>query len=237
MKRISVVSDLHIFCSRSNWETKLYAVEEAIQSSDIFVFNGDTFDFHWAKGKSNEQVFQKAVDFLKALAEKYPQCHIHLNLGNHDHRREFCQLLSQLEKELPNFSWHPYYLKVGKIVFLHGDASIRKMSHGQLTKYRNRWERKPLRKNALVNQIYDVAIRMRTHVAVSHIYFRRRRTARNLLWYLNKLELGTESGISEVYFGHTHVPLRNFRYKGITFHNTGTAYKGMKLNILRTLVL
>ncbi len=237
MKRISVVSDLHIFCSRSNWEKKLYAVEEAIQASDIFVFNGDTFDFHWTEEKSNEEFFQKAIEILKNLSEKNPQCHIHLNLGNHDHHRDFCQLLAKLEKEVPHFSWHPYYLRVGKIVFLHGDVSIRKMNHSQLTKYRNRWEHKPLRKNTLVNQIYDVAVTMRTHVAVSHIYFRRRRTVRNLLWYLNELDLGTDSGISEVYFGHTHVPLRNFRYKGITFHNTGTAYKGMKLNILRALVL
>ncbi len=237
MKKISVVSDLHIFCSRSNWKAKLQAIEDAIKTSDIFVFNGDTFDFHWTNEKSHEQAFQKAIDFLRNLAKKYPQCHIHLNLGNHDHRQEFCQLLTQLEKELPNFSWHPYYLRVGKIVFLHGDVTIRKMNQSQLTRYRNRWARKPLQKKSIVNQIYDFAVDMRTHVALSHIFFRHRRTARNLLWYLNNLEMGLDKGISEVYFGHTHVPLRNFRYKGITFHNTGTAYKGMKLNILRTMVL
>lgn len=237
MKRISVVSDLHIFCSRSNWKSKLSAVEEAIQTSDIFVFNGDTFDFHWAEEKNQEEVFQKAIEFLKNLAKKYPHCHIHLNLGNHDHHREFCQLLSNLEKELPNFSWHPYYLRVGKIVFLHGDVTTRKMNQHQLTKYRSRWERKPVIQSPVINQLYDVAVRMRTHVAISRLYFRRRRTVRNLMWYLDELNLGADAGISEVYFGHTHVPLRNFRYKGITFHNTGTAYKGMKLNILRTMIL
>lgn len=237
MKKISVVSDLHIFCSRSNWKHKFRAVEEAIQSSDIFVFNGDTFDFHWVTDNTKEQTFNKAIAFLRFLAIKYPQCHIHINLGNHDHDSEFCQLLMQLEKELPNFSWHPYYLRVGKVVFLHGDAAIRKMNHSQLIKYRNQWEHKPTHKNILVNQIYDVAVSMRTHVALSHIYFRNRRTVKNLLWYLDDLELGLDSGVSEVYFGHTHIPLRNFRYKGVTFHNTGTAYKGMKLKILRTLVL
>ncbi|HOK09389.1 MAG TPA: metallophosphoesterase [Candidatus Hydrogenedens sp.] len=237
MKRISVVSDLHIFCSRSNWEKKLSAIEEAIQSSDIFVFNGDTFDFRWANEEKANDVFQQAVQFLRSIVLKNPKCQIHLNLGNHDHHRQFCQLLTQLENELPNFSWHPYYLRIGNIVFLHGDASIRKMRHSQLQKYRARWEHKPTRNDAFLNQIYDVAVQMKTHVVVSRLYFRRRRTARNLLWYLEDLALGKNSGITEVYFGHTHVPLRNFRYKGITFHNSGTAYKGMKLNILRTLVL
>lgn len=237
MKRISVVSDLHIFCTRSNWEKNLRAIEEAIHNSDIFVLNGDTFDFRWAIKYPKELAYEKAIRFLKELTQKNPNCHIHLNLGNHDHHREFCRLLEELEKEVPNFSWHPYYLRVGNIVFLHGDVTTRKMKHSQLEKYRIRCEVKSPKKTLLLNNLYDMAIEMKTHIVLSRLYFRHRRTAKKLLWYLNDVDLGPDSGITDVYFGHTHVPLRNFRYKGITFHNTGTAYKGMKLNILRTIVL
>lgn len=237
MKRISVVSDLHIFCSRSLWKTKIQAIEESIKISDIFVLNGDTFDFRWSNSRSLTTIFEKAIDFLRTLSKINPNCHIHLNLGNHDHHAEFCKMLDELEKELPNFSWHPYYLRIGSMVFLHGEPTERKMTHRQLEKYRKRWERKKPITEPVINNLYDLAIRTGTHVFISRLFFTKRRMAKNLIWYLKNLGLGPESGITDVYFGHTHIPMSNFRYKGISFHNSGTAYKGMKLNILRTLIL
>ncbi len=237
MKRISVVSDLHIFCPRSTWKSKFEVIKEAIRSSDVFVLNGDTFDFRWSSSSSLKSAFEKAIDFLRELSAINPNCHIHLNLGNHDHHTDFCKMLSELEKELPNFSWHPYYLRVGNLVFLHGEPSERKMTHRQLEKYRGRWERKKPITEPVLNNLYDLAVNTKTHVVLSRIFFTRKRTVKNLLWYLETLGLGMDSGITDVYFGHTHVPMANFRYKGISFHNSGTAYKGMKLNILRTLIL
>ncbi len=237
MKRISVVSDLHIFCGRSVWKNKLRAIEDAIRSSDIFVLNGDTFDFRWSNSHSLDFAFEKAIDFLRHLTSINPECHIHLNLGNHDHHSEFCKRLAELEKELPNFSWHPYYLRIGTLVFLHGEPTERKMSHKQLEKYRKKWERKRPITQPMLDNLYDLAVKSKAHVILTRMFFTKRRIARNLLWYLKSLGLDSNSGITDVYFGHTHVPVANFRYKGISFHNSGTAYKGMKLNILRTLIL
>ncbi len=40
------------------------------------------------------------------------------------------------------------------------------------------------------------------------------------------------SPITDVYFGHTHAPFAGYRSGGLTFHNTGSAIRGMAGGLL-----
>lgn len=57
-------------------------------------------------------------------------------------------------------------------------------------------------------------------------------TVKRILYHLENLAPDFSGRIENVYFGHTHRPFSNFAYKGIFFHNTGSAIKGMKYNML-----
>ena len=39
-------------------------------------------------------------------------------------------------------------------------------------------------------------------------------------------------GITDIYFGHTHLAFSDFRYEHLTFHNTGSAIRGLQCNML-----
>ncbi len=43
-----VLSDLHMFCRRSHWRERVPEIRRAAAACDLFVFNGDTFDFKWS---------------------------------------------------------------------------------------------------------------------------------------------------------------------------------------------
>jgi len=36
--------------------------------------------------------------------------------------------------------------------------------------------------------------------------------------------------VRDCYFGHTHLPFSNYRHGGVSFHNTGSAIRGMGFN-------
>ena len=57
-----------------------------------------------------------------------PQCHFHLVLGNHDYHQALIDRLAKLEKQVPNLSWHRYYVRLGSSVFLHGDVADKTMN-------------------------------------------------------------------------------------------------------------
>ena len=122
MKHAYVVSDLHMFCRRSDWHHFLPEMHQAAEQADLFVFNGDTFDFKWSTTDVSETV-KLAEAFLENFCKKHPHCQFHVNLGNHDHVPELMEALEALSKRLKNLTWHPYYLRVGNSVFLHGDVA------------------------------------------------------------------------------------------------------------------
>lgn len=236
MKNAFVISDLHMFCRRSHWEQHLPLLHAAAAAADLFVFNGDTFDFRWTSLPTVEQTIREAVTFLKEFASEHPRCRIHVNLGNHDHVEPFIEALDQLAKATPNLTWHPYYLRVGRTLFLHGDVANRRMNHEELERYRSRWHRRHRKQGVIKNRAYDAAMRAGAHVAVARLAFPRRRTAKRLSAYLEDIGHGVDDGVAQVYFGHTHVPLSGYTYQGITFHNGGAAFRGMDFSLLRAAI-
>jgi UDP-2,3-diacylglucosamine hydrolase len=233
MTCVYVVSDLHMFCNRSNWEQHLDDIEDAARQADVFVFNGDTFDFKWSTKSSLEETVEAAIAYLKGLAERHQHCQFHINLGNHDHVEPFIAELRELAYATPNVTWHRYFFRIGSTVFLHGDAAQRRMTHRKLEKYRTQWGRQHKPRGNLQNRIYDAAIQANAHVAVSKVVYPEQRTIENIADYLEDVGLTAEHGVKQVYFGHTHVPIEGYTYRGITFHNGGAPMPGMDFSLLQ----
>lgn len=234
-KTAVVVSDLHMFCNRSQWHRHLDVLHRAAAGADLFVFNGDTFDFKWSVLPSLEATVEAAENFLREFAQRHAKCMIHVNLGNHDHIPALMDALDRLSAEFSNLTWHPYFLRVNSTLFLHGDVANWRMNHQQLTRYRSRWMRHR-RPGEIRERIYHIAFQARAHVAVSRLAFTRRRTVRKVAHYLEDIGHGVDAGIKHVCFGHTHVPVHGYRYRGVTFHNGGAPMKGIEFRILKVAV-
>ncbi len=233
MKSAYVVSDLHMFCRRSQWHELLETIHDVAKTADLFVFNGDTFDFKWTSLDSVETTVERAIAFLRELSKRCPKCHFHINLGNHDHAKVFVDALEKLVRKTPNLSWHPYYLRVGSTLFLHGDVAMRKMTQEELARYRERRLFRHKKRGSLRNRVYDAVLKTGAHVTVSRLAYPRRRTAKRVSAYLEDIGHGYDDGVKHVYFGHTHVPMSNYTYGGMTFHNGGAPFKGMRCILLK----
>lgn len=237
MQNVYVVSDLHMFCRRSQWEQHLSAIHDAAALADMFIFNGDSIDFKWSCLPTVKQTVDSALAFFRSLADKFPACQFHVNLGNHDHVQAFIQALDDLSGERTNFSWHPYYLRINNTIFLHGDVANRRMSHQQLERSRRRWDSfHNRRQGALRNQVYDAAFRAGAHIAISKLAFPHKRTIKNLAAYLEDIGHASTHGVEQVYFGHTHVPVSGYQYGGVVFHNGGAPMEGMGFQLLKAVV-
>ncbi len=44
---------------------------------------------------------------------------------------------------------------------------------------------------------------------------------------------GIAEGVTDVYFGHTHLDFVDYEYGGVRFHNTGSSIRGLRSRVLR----
>ena len=226
MKTAYSVSDIHMFCRRSRWQRHLDALHEAADAADLFVFNGDTFDFKWSTLENRAATLEAAIAFLRDFSATHTHCRIHLNLGNHDHVGVFIEALDTLAEATPNFTWDPYHLRIDNMLFLHGDVTSGFTTQARLASYRAmHLDRKQV--GAVKNAIWDAAFKVRAHVHISHLLFSHRRTVRCLTRYLEDLDHGVSKGVERVYFGHTHIVMDGHSRHGITFHNGGAPFPGV----------
>lgn len=228
-----VISDLHMFSRRSEFEEHLEGIHEAAQNADLFVFNGDTFDFRWTTLPSVRETVEAAVLWLEELCDQHPDTHFHFILGNHDNLQLFIDELTELSLQTENLSWHPYYLRIGDVAFLHGDVSDRAMDAAALEKSRESWLHDTKTRHPVLHSVYDVAIKLGVHKLVQRLAYPKKRVAKRLVTYLEDVGLGSIDGIRHVYFGHTHGAMEDFEHSGMRFHNSGAPMKGMDFNILK----
>jgi UDP-2,3-diacylglucosamine pyrophosphatase LpxH len=227
-----VVSDLHMFCKRSEADFHMPAIHKAAEKADYFVLNGDTFDFRWSTLESTEATIREALRWLRELAESHPACHFHFILGNHDCHHAFVRALEKLVEQVANLDWHPYYLRLGDTLFLHGDVATRRMSHACLERSRQSWLHERQRGRTL-NLMHDMAFHLNVHKAVSQLAHPTRRVLERVMAYLESIEPHIMDGVAHVYFGHTHVAFTNYAYRGLRFHNGGAPMRNLTFNILR----
>ncbi|MFP6615145.1 MAG: metallophosphoesterase [Candidatus Hydrogenedentota bacterium] len=233
MKTVACVSDLHLFCRRSRAESYFEEIERAIQDSDIFVFNGDTFDFRWSIHSSVEETVTAAIGWLLAIVSNAPDCHFYYILGNHDNVQLFMDALDELCEALPNLEWHSYYVKLDTHLFLHGDVSNENMTASDLAEYRAEWLHEEQR-GELPNRIYDVVFGLGIHKLVNRFAFPTEQIISRLQFYLEDIGEGQGSDTQRVFFGHTHVVVESIERNGQHFTNGGSPMQGIRFQVLRT---
>jgi UDP-2,3-diacylglucosamine hydrolase len=227
--RGAVISDLHLLTNRTTVQEHWASIAEAAERCDLFVFNGDIFDFKWSQHGGFQQSVRIAEAWIRTLVTGHPTTRFVFLLGNHDCIDPYKTALDGIQRYLPNFQWHEYWFRLNEKVFLHGDVCHAGGTAKALRAYRNRWSRM-IRTGTLSHAAYW-AVGQSGIPAVAPRFLRRKACARGILNYL-KEELGPGfQEIEEVYFGHVHTAFRDFRMDGLTFHNTGAAMKGMDLEV------
>ena len=233
--RVGFVADLHLFTRRSHAHRYQESMRGAADRSAAFVLGGDIFDFRWSTLATTSATIDAALDWLEALTAAHPHCHFHYLLGNHDYCQSFLHRLEERAGQMPNFSWHRFYLRLGDSVFLHGDAAERRMTPEKLIQFRSRWLHvKP--PSRLHRHAYDLVHHIGLHRPIPFLFNTKRRVARQILDYLERIGEGPATGLRHVYFGHIHRRVSNYRYHGLTFHNGGAPIAGGRFRILETLV-
>ena len=231
MKKVRFVSDLHLFAGRSQADRQFGAIRSAASEAEAMVLGGDIFDFRWAVGMTENEAVRAAVEWLNRLTGEAPECQFHYVLGNHDYRRPLIDRLPEVERATRNFSWHHFYFRLGDSLFLHGDVADGPIDPDSLTKARSRWtNHRP--KGPAANRLYDLAVAARLHVATHRLFFRKKRVARRLLAYMKAIHQGPGQGVRNVYFGHTHMAMSNYRFGDVAFHNGGAPIKGLDFRIV-----
>lgn len=225
------VSDLHLFTRRSRAADYEPALREAASRAEIFVLGGDIFDFGWTTLGSVEPTIAAAIRWIESLATDHPQCVFQYLVGNHDCNRDFLLRLDDLSRRLPNLSWHRYFLRSDENVFLHGDVVDKSnLDHTSLALRRFKHDHSKT-KSRLAHSLYDLAIASRIHLA-GHLVNRNQRVTGRILRYLRGIGHGPETGVKHVYFGHTHRALDRLQMHGMTFHNGGAPFPGLRFRIV-----
>jgi UDP-2,3-diacylglucosamine pyrophosphatase LpxH len=224
-----VLSDLHLFAGRSNAEARLKALREPLTSARLIVLNGDTFDFRWSRRGDFGASSKAACQWLREWASGLPASEIHYVLGNHDCLESFTGELTELASTLPSFRWHSHRVCLGRSLFLHGDCTQREMDGEELERYRETWRRDSQRGRAA-----ELAYKCADLLGITHVahawHFPAHRTIRRLAHHLDAVVPGWDGEFSDCYFGHTHRPFTGLQFRGVRFHNTGSAVRGFPFN-------
>lgn len=208
-------------------------IETAIAESDIFIFNGDTFDFRWSTFRDIEETVRESVAWLERVTEKWPACQFYLLLGNHDTVTPFMDAMDAFVPSVPNLEWYQYHLRLDDHLFLHGDVADRMMTASDLEAYRREWMQDEQRGERL-NRIHDFAFGIGIHKLINRFWFPNARILKRVQFHLEDIGHGVESDIEHVIFGHTHVHVEQVAHGGQRFSNCGSPMPGIRFEILRT---
>lgn len=231
MARACFVSDLHLFANRSSGDDHLDRIRVAADQADFCVLGGDIFDFKWSTLGDARTTVDAAVHWLHDLCTRASNTQIQFLLGNHDYHHALIERLPQLAEEVANFDWHRFYIRLGDAVFVHGDVADRRMTAQMLEERRSKWTAHRQR-GRFHSRAYDLVVKTRVHLLVPRAVYPRRIVARRILAYLEDIGHCPENGVRQVCFGHTHLPVADYRYGGICFHNGGAPIGTRKFRIL-----
>ena len=230
MSRGATVSDLHLFSHHSHYRRYFRQIERKAAEVDLFVLNGDIFDFKWSRHGLFSRSVPAARKFLENLCREHPHCRFMVILGNHDAVHPWIRALDELEKTLPNLEWHEFARRVGDRVFLHGDVIHAGSSNAALRRFRARL-REPANGHALQRFAHGAVHRSRVPWMAFRLLPKRVLAAR-VLAYLRHENWLQDGNIRHIYFGHTHSDFQDFHYKAYTSHNCGSATRGGRLRVV-----
>ncbi|GAA5480715.1 hypothetical protein Hhel01_04244 [Haloferula helveola] len=228
----AVVSDLHLFARRSRGDRLFAEFEAEAGDIDSLVLNGDTFDFRWSQLPSESATVDAALEWLTSLLERQPRWDVHFVLGNHDCVISFHEGLERLAGDHPRLHCHEHRLRLGELLFLHGDCANQKMDARKLARFRKSWSRDHQR-GPTAARLYDVADALGLSHRFHDLYFRQAITTARVAHHLDQVTPGWTEEIRHCYFGHTHRPFRDLVHRGVLFSNTGSAIRNMGFQPLR----
>lgn len=222
-------------CSRrSAWERYVGQIRDCASRAEFFVFNGDMVDFRWSRYRTADETSCVALNWIEKFIADYPQCRFYFLIGNHDNVAPYVAGLRALSQKLPNVVLEPYWLKLGSSLFLHGDVCNLPMTQAALEAYRARYL--TVQPNGLfMKALYELIITSRLHT-VAYVTHPRHIMAARILHYLNDACPQELVDVTDIYFGHTHAPFRNFSYERFLFHNSGSAIRGLAFRIFEVTV-
>ncbi|WP_404308627.1 metallophosphoesterase [Neorhodopirellula lusitana] len=132
--KLAFVSDLHLFNSRCDYERHEVAIRYAIEQSDVCVWGGDLFDFHWSCA-GDALVSQKlAIAWLDNWRAQFPDKTFVYLMGNHDAQPSFQSALeawAAAESRGP-VAKHPLPSQTGQIAETPPPAQVLSASKGAI---------------------------------------------------------------------------------------------------------
>lgn len=225
------VSDLHMFSRRSIYHEHEDEILARVQDARVFVLGGDIVDFSWTTLPTVEATVDAAIDWLATLVASNRNCQFHYLLGNHDCHSVFVDRLGDLTEANENLHWEPYFLRIGSAVMLHGDAvHLKDRTNVALAMARGQQHHR--KQPAYRHGIYQLAIHSKLHAVVGKLANPRKVIAGRIWDYLSNEQVDLDNAVRNIYFGHTHVPMNDYEYRGINFHNGGATIAGLKFNML-----
>ena len=225
------VSDLHMFSRRSIYHEHEEAIITRAQEARVFVLGGDIVDFSWTTLPTVAATIDASIDWLAKLVASNRNCQFHYLLGNHDCHADFVDQLGELTEENENLHWEPYFLRLGSAVMLHGDAvHLKDRTNVALAMARS--QKLHNKQPAYRHGIYQLAIRSKLHAVVGKLANPRRMIAGRIWDYLANEQVDLDHAVRNIYFGHTHVPMNDYAFRGVNFHNGGATIAGLKFNML-----
>lgn len=225
-QQLAFVSDLHLFSARSTAEQHFEAMIHAAQRAEMVVLGGDLFDIRWSRVGCQRQTIAAAIDWLDRFIHcAGPRQFVYL-FGNHDSDPELRERLADWASSRDDVTIAGDWLRVNDIVLLHGDAIEGRGDIAALDVYRHRWSMKP-QATLTQSRAYDAAVSLRAHRLAAVFAHRRRRTFQRLLTYLQAHQIGPETGIRRVVYGHTHRYIPGKSFGGVRFYNPGATVRGV----------
>ena len=216
-----VISDLHLLSWRSQGQERFERLAPKLANVDSLVLNGDIFDFRWA-ARPHSETIPEACEWLAKLQDEFPHLEIFYVSGNHDCLAEFISLI----EAWPGISYHPHFLALGKNLFLHGDAANYQMDLNRFERFRKYWENDAPRGRGST-LLYDFSDAIGLSEVTHKIWFYGDVAVRRVGWHLDQVVPDWKETIESCFFGHTHVPLSDITYQGVSFFNTGSGIRGM----------
>lgn len=204
---------------------------QAAEDCELFVFNGDIFDFKWSLHDGFEAAVHAAKEWIRELVTTHPDTQFVFLLGNHDCVAEYRDTLTELCEQFANLQWQAHWYRLGQKLFLHGDVCTGPDNAADLQAYREQCSR-ILQRSRFRHLCYWLFAQSGLP-AVFLRFVNRETCAQRILAYLSNEMPSQISELTDIYFGHVHTPFADFRYNGILFHNTGSATKRMRLSVMR----
>lgn len=223
-RRMTFVSDLHLFSSRSNASEHEHAIAQAIGECDLCVWGGDLFDFRWSRLGNDDATIETALSWLDDWYQRFPEVRFLFLDGNHDAHAGFAEQLTSWSQSRERFECGLNCVRVEDTLLLHGDVIEGDGSPDAFADYRDRWSGRPTA-GRVASGVYDLAIATRVHRAAALAAHRKRSTCLRLMRWLNQQPDDVSRGIRRVVFGHTHRLIDGYRVQGIEFYNGGAAIR------------